>query len=162
MARELMAAYKELVDRLKASEEETGTGSAGLLAGVQLVEGPVEQVFSDENLPVIVYEIMSGGDAEDAAFPRCAREKMTVLLTISTHVDKGYYNDNKDGIIDLYEKIMTVIDGYPTIDLTGATHWGPVTPQYRVGGFDRDGLRYCYLVEVDIQTARYQRGALQS
>ena len=153
MARELMAAFKEFVSRLE--------GATVLLSGVKIVEGPVEQVFCDKDLPVIVYEILNGGDSEDAAFPRCARTKMTVMLTIMTAVKNGYYSNDKNGILDLYEKVMTVIDGYPTIDLTGATHWGPVTPQYRVGGFERDGLRYCYLVEVDIQTAHYQRGALQ-
>jgi len=154
MAQEIMAAFKEVITRIQDAE-------TTLFDGIKLVEGPTEDVLEDRDLPIIIYELLNGGDVEDAAFPRCARAKITVLFTIMCAVSKGYYNDDKDGIIDLYEKLMTVIDGYPTVDLTGATHWGPVTPQYRVGGFERDGMRYSFLVEADIQTAKYHRGALQ-
>jgi hypothetical protein len=161
MAREIKAAYKELVDRLEVAANETGTGDYGLLEGVKLVEGPTEETFGDEDLPLVIYEILNGGFPEDAAFPKCARAKMTVLLTVSTLATNGYYNDTKTGIIDLYEKLMTVIDGHPVCDLTGSNHWGPISPQYRVGEFERDGLRYCFLIEVELQSIRYQRGTLQ-
>jgi hypothetical protein len=163
MAQEIKAAFKELVDRLEAANNATGTGDYGLLEGVQLVEGPSEQVFNDSDLPVIVYEILDGGFAEDSHFPDRARSKMTVLLTIMTKVENGYYNDAKEGIIDLYEKVMDVIDKNTTgtLDLTGADNWGPIPPQYKIGGFERDGLINTYLVEVEIQTARYGRGGLQ-
>jgi|WetSurMetagenome_2_1015567.scaffolds.fasta_scaffold02369_10 hypothetical protein len=164
MSYEIKNAFKELVDRLLASEAETGTGVPGLLAGVQLIEGPVEQSFADQDMPVIVYEMLDGGAAEDTHFPDQARAKMTVMLTIMTLAENGYYNTAKTGILDLYEKIQDVIDRNTsgTLDLTGAGKWGPMPPQYKVGGVERDGLIYTYLVEVTIQTARYRRGSLQS
>jgi hypothetical protein len=164
MAQEVKKAFVELIDRLKASEEETGTGTLGLLAGVQLIEGPTEQSFADQDMPVIIYEILDGGLVEDTHFPDQARAKMTVMLTIMTLAENGYYNDSKTGILDLYEKIQDVIDQNidGVLDLTGAGNWGPIPPQYKVGGVERDGLIYTYLVEVTIQTARYRRGSLQS
>jgi hypothetical protein len=161
VARDVKNAFKELIDRLETSANETGTGDYGLLEGVTLVEGPVSETFADENLPLVIYEILDGGIIEDAAFPNCVRASLTVLLTVMTHVDNGYFNDAKTGIIDLYEKLMTVIDGSTYIKLTGGGNWGPKPPQYKVGGFERDGLRYCYLVEVSLQSARYQKGTLQ-
>jgi len=161
MAREIKAAFEEVVSRLEAANNATGTGDYGLLEGVTLIEGPTEQTFEDADLPIVIYEILSGGAAEDSHFPDRMRGKMTILLTVMTHVDNGYYNANKTGIIDFYEKIMTVIDGASITDITGNGHWGPMPPQYEIGGFERDGLRYVYLIEVEIQTARYGKGDLQ-
>lgn len=82
------------------------------------------------------------------------------MLTVMTHADNGYYNDQKSGIIDYLEKVMTVIDGYPTLDLGGSGNWGEITPKYRVGRFERDGLTYTYLIEVRLRSNEYKKGAL--
>lgn len=164
MANEIKNAFKEIVDRLQASEEETGTGTPGQLAGVTLVEGPTEQTFAQQDLPVVIYEMLDGGFAEDTHFPDRARSKFTVLFTVMTDAAKGYYSTDGLGILDLYEKIMTVIDVSRTtglVDLTGAGYWGPVSPQFKVGGFERDGLVNTYLIEAEFQTVRYGRGALR-
>jgi hypothetical protein len=157
MAQEIKGAFKELVDRLEAA-----CVTDQILEGVKLVEGPTEQVFTDEDLPVLIYEVLEGGFAEDSHFPNQMRAKMTVLLTMMVHESKGYYNDDKTGMIDYYEKIMSVIDGDLTTELTGSDHWGPIPPQYRVGGFERNGLQNTYLIEVELQTIRYSKGALQT
>ena len=152
MAREIVDAFKEVVTRLKAANIQ-----GGILEQVKLVEGPTEESFAKEDLPVVIYEILHGGEAEDVGFPDCARAKLTVMLTVMVSVDEGYQSDERSGMLDYYEKIMTVIDGS---DLSGSGNWGPVTPRYRVGGFERDGLMNTYLIEVEIQTNRYRRGAL--
>lgn len=157
MAFEIKKAFAEVVTRLEDACNATGTGTYGILEGALLVEGPIEQSFTHEQMPVIIYELLNGGFVEDAAFPRCAREKMIILITVMTLAENGYYTSNRDGILDLYEKIMDVIDGS---DLTGGGNWGPYSPQYRVGGVERSGLNYTFLIEVEIQTNRYQRGGL--
>jgi hypothetical protein len=163
VAQEIKNAFAEVIARLKASEEDTGTGYPGLLSGVMLVEGPTEQTFAQQDLPVIVYEILEGGFTEDAAFPDRARSKFTVLFTIMTDAQYGYYSDEGLGIIDLYEKLMTVLDCdiSGNRDLTGAGYWGPITAQYRIGGFERSGLINTYLLEAEFQTIRYGRGTLR-
>jgi hypothetical protein len=153
MAQEIKNAFKEIVDRLEAANE------GGILVEVKLVEGPTEETFVHADLPVVIYEILSAGFVEDACFPRGARAKFTVLFTIMTDVSEGYYSDEGLGIVDLYEKIMTVIDGS---DLTGAGHWGSVTPQCRAGGFERDGLINTFLIEAEFQTPKYTRGTLRT
>ena len=164
MAQEIRNAFVEMVERLTTSADSTGTGDYGLLEGVHLVEGPTEETFNQSQLPVVVYEILDGGFAEDACFPKGARSKFTVLLTVMTDVSKGYTSVDELGIIDLYEKIMTVLDQNTSkvTDLTGAGAWGPIPPQYKVGGFERSGMINTYLIEVEFQTVRYERGSLRS
>jgi hypothetical protein len=153
MSQEITNAFQALVDRLDDV----------LLEGVKLVEGPTEQAFGDEDLPAIIYEMLDGGFAEDTHFPKSARAQMTVLLTVMTKAEYGYTNNNGFGILDLYEKVMDAIDrGDSATDLTGGGKWGPIPPQYKVGGFERSGLLTTYLIEVKIQSNRYERGALRS
>lgn len=155
MAQEIVKTFKELVDRLKASNVE-----GKLLERATLYEGPIEEVISDENLPAIIYEISNGGIVSDEGFPRCARAEMTARITVITATDCGYYNDEKVAILDLYEKIMNVIDGEDTVDLTGGNNWGPNTPDFRVAGLFRDGFKFVCEIEIDLQSAKYNRGEL--
>lgn len=164
MANEIKNAFVEIVNRLDNACDTTGTGDYGTLEGALLVEGPTEQTFTDSQMPVIIYEILDGGFAEDAAFPDRARYKFTVLFTVMTKAISGYYDDDGEGIIDYLEKIMTVIDKNTsdTVDLGGAGTWGPETPQYKVGGFERNGLINTFLIEATFQTKRFGRGTLRS
>jgi len=163
MATEIKTAFEEIVNRLEAACDTTGTGDYGALEGVLLVEGPTEDSYQQSQLPVIIYEILEGGNAEDTHFPNQARYKFTVLFTIMTDAQYGYYNDNGWGIIDVLEKLMTVIDENTsgTLDLGGNSCWGPIAPQYRIGGFERSGLINTYLLEAEFQTNRYTRGGLR-
>lgn len=155
MAQEIVKAFKELVDRLKEANIE-----GGLLDQVTLIEGPTEITIADKDLPVIIYEILDGGAIDEDGFPRCVRGRMTVQLTVMTHKNGSYYNDERNGILDYYEKVMTVIDGTTAIELKGNNNWGPIVPKYRIGRFDVSGLKYEYLIEVDLQSKDYPKGAL--
>lgn len=159
MATEIKNAFKEIVDRLEHARD------GSLLNGVKLVEGPTNQEFYKSDLPAVVYEILDGGFSEDAAFPARARNKFTVLFTVMTDTEKGYYSDDEQGIIDLFERIMTALDVSRTtglVDLKGADNWGPIAPQYRIGSFEKSELMYQYLIEAEFQTKRYGRGELRS
>jgi len=156
MAQEVVKAFKEVVDRLKDANVE-----GQLLERVELMEGPLEESIGDKNLPVVIYELLSIRMI-DVCFPAGVRASLTVLITVVTDAACGYYNDERAGIIDLYEKIQDVINGSPTLDLAGSGNWGPTTPEFRTGGFERDGLANNYLIEIDIESNRFTKGSLQS
>lgn len=157
MAREISNAWGEVVSRLK-----TANVDGGLLAHVKLIEAPVEQTIEQAELPVIVYEILNGGTTEMACFPAGMKCNLTILFTVLVHTENGYFNDERNGIVDYHEKVMTVLDGFPTLDLTGSGNWGSKPPVYRVGTPERDNMQLKYLIEMDIETKKYMAGSLQS
>ena len=157
MAYEIRNTFAEFVERL---EDATGTGGSGLLYGVELFEGPLEKSIEHKDLPLLIYELSDAAPAEgiDTHFPKHARHNIMVLLSMYVAADKGYYTDDQDGLIDYYERVLDIIDGG---DLTGSGRWGPETPKYKVRGFERDGLKNLFMIEVMLQSNRYERGKLQ-
>lgn len=155
MAREVVNTFKALVDRLKAANIQ-----GGLLDQVKLIEGPAEISIVDKDLPAIIYEILDGGVINEDCFPRGVRANMTALLTVMTHKNAGYYNDERSGILDYYEKVMTVVDGTTAIELKGDGNWGPDVPGYRIGRFDGNSFKYEYAIEIDLQSNKYTKGGL--
>lgn len=155
MAQEVVKTFKELVDRLEAANTVGGN-----LEHILLIKGPTEKVITDESLPCVIYEMLDGGHTEDACFPRKVRYKLTALLTVMTLAADGYYNDAQTGIIDYLEKIMNTIDGSTAADLKGNGNWGAFAPQYRVNNLTRDGLKYTYYIQIELQSNRYVKGAL--
>jgi hypothetical protein len=157
MANEIVAVFKEFVERLEKSNIQ-----GKLLDEVTLVEGPVEETFGEIDLPAIIYELKIGGDSLTAGFPKCERTDMTVILTVMTNVEDGYYSNEKLGMLDIYEKIMDVVHGEDTVDVTGNNKWGERPPVFRFGNFERDSLVNQFLVEIDFRTNRYNKGELTS
>lgn len=154
MAQEVVKTFKELVDRLKAANV-----PGGIFEHVKLIEGPTEVMISDNDLPCIIYEILRGGFSANVCFPKGVRFTLTVLLTVMTHASSGYFDDERAGIIDYCEKIMSVVDGTGAGSLTGNNNW-TATPQYRIGSPFVDGLKYTYPVEIELESARYTKGEL--
>lgn len=154
MSREIKRAYEEVKNRLLAANVEGNT-----LEHATLVEGPTEDVYSNSDYPVVIYELVTGEFAEDVSFPNCARFQLKIMLTIIVDTSDGLYNEQQSGLLDYLEKVMDAIDGS---DLTGSGNWGPITPQYRIASFEKNTANYQYEIEVIIQTNRYQRGNLQT
>jgi hypothetical protein len=128
MANEIVNTFKELVDRLKEANQ-----AGGILERVKLIEGPTEYIVSDDDLPCIVYEMLTGGFLEEHCLPRHVVANMTVLLTVYTTKRSGYYDtETQSGILDYYQKIMNVVNGTTAIELKGNNHWGVPEPKFRV------------------------------
>lgn len=155
MSQEIVKTFKELVTRLKNANIQ-----GQLLERVKLIEGPEENTISDEDLPVIRYRLSNIGPIETAGFEKCVRALVTVELEVMTSADDGYYNDQRSGCLDYYEKILNVVDGNTAGSLSGDGSWGPEAPKYRQFPVERDGLKYQYSMEIELQSKKYQKGAL--
>lgn len=154
MANEIVKSIKEVVDRLKAENV-----MEGKLQNVTLVEGPEDDVLENATLPVVVWELADTGLIAEKCLGAHAVSSIGMILTCHTRVDNGYYTDEKTGIIDIYEKLLDVIDGGGGVRLNGDGNW-LLSPSYRMVMIEKTKLAYIYEIEVTITSVKYRRGAL--
>jgi hypothetical protein len=153
MSQEIVNTFKELVDRLKKENVQNGK-----LQNVFLIEGPEQEVLERRDLPAIIYELISSGVQTETCLGGWAKSEFAVLLTIHTKVANGYYNDEKTGILNLYESILNTID-IGGASLNGDGNWLD-SPKYRLVGIEKTNLCYVYEVEILLASNKYKRGLL--
>lgn len=152
MANEIINAFDEMVTRLNAAAE-----NGGQLVGVDVIEGPLNDIRGHENLPYIQYELIRGGFMEGTEYNARAIFKIEALLRCGEVLENSYYNTGKTrGVLWLFERVANAIDGS---DLGGDQNWyNP--PVYTAENFEVSELRMLYDVRVTLTSKKFSRGSL--
>ena len=155
MANEIINAFDEIKTRLEAAAE-----SGGILAGVNIIEGPISDIRGDENLPYVQYDLQRTGNLEPTELNGRAFFRFDVLLRCADAKRYGYYNTGKTrGVLWLLEQVKNAIDGWPTKDLGGSGAWYEA-PAYIADNFEISKLRFLYDLRVTLGTKKFTRGSL--